>query len=652
MHKQRIDKILVPQQFHKRKPSFYKLTHKQIQQLINYLIKETTQEELNNALGYMSHCPYCNSKNFYRINRKSNLYRWKCEDCDKEFNILSRSSLSPLFRDESIKHNKRLTHEKSLKDIEVWLYYDIDYDRHDYSLIARTNIVSTAFRWKHNMLQIPSDLKKDHLVNIYEHDEASFYRLINYQSKTIRQKKRHQSNKKFIILTFKEGAFTPKKSISEYNNPLTSSINSPFESYINDDRAKKSQEQYDDLKENLIQSYNEECVSLQMPSRSDEVYKNIENSYKHTYSLAYEMAIRNKDVKKILYALGYLNNLKTNILAITKQYYKDKGSAVAISEKADATHDSSIEKYIEILISKYPNYLTAELHHKYVSIGLHRISTMIDEFEEELRIEYLIVPKNKKIITPEANHILIQRAIYNSIDPKKYKWYPNYQQKNRYEYEEKEYSEYTVTMGVFEDDDEFDVNVIRPTFNSHIVDKNISLVPINFTLPEEEILAFIKKIKEDMRKDGSIIKTPMELLGEELEKIEEAKVKEYLPKTFKANLKVMANALFAYDVSHYLTQGKDKLVNKRDNLINKRDSELLPYKKPGRRTEREDRKVQKIEKIYEEEIQKYEKEIDKFNKTSIEKKVRVGETTLKRYIAFMDEYIGEKKYRKLFIKTR
>lgn len=494
--------------------------------------------------------------------------------------------------------------------------------------------------------------KKDHIVSIHAHNDESFSRLINYQADTSVKKKKYQSNKKFIILTFKEGVFTPKKSILGYNNPLTSSINSPIENYIDDDRAKKAQEQYDDLKENLIQSYNEECVSLQMPSRSDEVYKDIENSYKHTYSLAYEMAIRNEDVKKILYALGYLNNLKTNILAITKQYYKDKDSSVAISHKASAVYDSNLQEYKERLISKYPNYLTAELHHKYVYIGLHRISTMIDEFEEELRIEYLIVPKNKKIITPEANHILIQRIIHNSIDPKKYKWYPNYQQKKRYESEEKEYDEYTVSMGVFEDDDEFDVNVIRPTFNSHIVDKNISLVPINFTLPEEEILAFIKKIKEDMRKDGSIIKTPMELLGEELEKIEEAEVKEYLPKIFKSNLKAMANALFAYDVSQYLAHEKDKLENKRDNLINKRDSELLPYKKSGRRTAHENREVQKIEKKYKEEIQEYEKEIDKINKTSIDKKVTVGETTVKRYIAFIDEYIGEKKYRKLFIKTR
>jgi len=77
-------------------------------------------------------------------------------------------------------------------------------------------------------------------------------------------------------------------------------------------------------------------------------------------------------------------------------------------------------------------------------------------------------------------------------------------------------------MSIFENNDLFDVNAIRPTFNLHIIDKNASYVPINFTLPTEEITAFIDKIKVDIKKDDSIIKTPMELLGEELEKIEDA----------------------------------------------------------------------------------------------------------------------------------
>jgi len=441
----------------------------------------------------------------------------------------------------------------------------------------------------------------------------------------------------------------PTKSILEYKKQSNNSNTSTFENYTDEDKKKKFQQEYDYLKDILIQSYSLECEILEMPTRDDKIYQDIENSYKHTYSLAYEMAIRNKDVKKILYALGYLKNIKKNLQAIENQYYKD--SSVGISRKACAIYDSNMKEYKERLISKYSNFLTEELHNKYLSIGIYTINTIINDFEEELRNQYLIVPKENKIVTPEANYILIQKIIHNSIDPKKYKWSSN-QQKNKYASEEKVYSEYTVIMGVFEDDDVFDINVIRPTFNSHIIDKNISLVPINFTLPEEEILTFIKKIKADMREDENIIKTPMELLGEDLEKIDEAEVKQYLPKTFKANLKAMADALFAYDVSQCLALEKDKLKNRRDKLKDKRDNELLPYKKSGRRTAHENRKIRRIEKIYEEDIQEYEKKIDNINKISICKKTSVGESTVKRYIKFMDEYIGGKKYRKLFIKTR
>lgn len=159
MHKQKINRTFSSQKFHKSKPSLYKLTSIQVQQLINYLNRETTQEEIKHALKYISHCPYCHSRNFYRIYRKSNLYRCKCEGCNKEFNILSRSSRSPVFRDESIKYNKISTYYKSLKDIEVWLHFDINYDR-KFNPIPRKNIVSRTSRWKHNILRIPQDLKK------------------------------------------------------------------------------------------------------------------------------------------------------------------------------------------------------------------------------------------------------------------------------------------------------------------------------------------------------------------------------------------------------------------------------------------------------------------------------------------------------------
>ncbi|MFW2454266.1 hypothetical protein ACN4FY_11835, partial [Aliarcobacter butzleri] len=42
-------------------------------------------------------------------------------------------------------------------------------------------------------------------------------------------------------------------------------------------------------------------------------------------------------------------------------------------------------------------------------------------------------------------------------------------------------------------------------------------IELNLNLPKEELIAYISKIKDDFDKDNSIIKTPLELLGEILE---------------------------------------------------------------------------------------------------------------------------------------
>ncbi|MBU1657737.1 hypothetical protein KKG72_01625 [bacterium] len=469
-------------QFYKNKPSFYKLTNKQVQQLINYISNNCTQEELNQALGYMSHCPYCNSQDFYKMDAQSHLYKFKCEQCRKEFNILSRSSIAHLLRKESIKRNQRFRYKQALKNIEVWLHFDIEHDR-KYNTIPRKNTISTTIRWKHNMLQIPKDLKKDQLVNIHERDEESFSRLVDEQIRPKMVLQKNQSHKKFIILTFQEGRFTPKKSIMEYENPFKLSPNSTLDTYLAEDKKKKFQLEYDSLKNMLIQSYSEECEILRMPSRDDQIYKNIEIPYKHTYSLAYEMAIRNEVVKKILYALKYLKYLKKNFQFMTNTEYKE----------------SAIQK----LHSRFPNFLSIQVHQYYISTGIYNINSMIDDFEDELRKAYLIVPKDNKIVTPESSRILMQRITHNSIDPKKMRWYPSNQQELKYRYEEKQFDDYTISMGVFEGDDVFDVSVIRQTFNLHLIDKNTFLVPINFTSPTEEIVAFIEKIKKDFKDDSN-----------------------------------------------------------------------------------------------------------------------------------------------------
>lgn len=625
--------------FSKNKPSFYKLTNKQIKQLINYLKFEIKQEELSSAIGYTYNCPYCNSENIYKIEHKSHLYKFKCEACEKKFTNLSKSVISDLLFEESINKGERFSYKESLKDIEVWLHFDIKYDSY-YRDIPRENVISNFSNWKYNLLHIPSDLKKEHLTSICERNEENFYRLLNTKISNADSKKiRENSNKRFIVLTFQEGEFTPKISINDLAKQSMKPNISSFESYNNDVSKKKAQQYYQRLRDTLIESYNVKCETLTEPNRKDEIYKDIEIPYKHTYSLAYEMAIRNPKVKKILYALNYLKSIKKNV------------------HKNFETNKTSIEKiqdYRETLYSEYPHYMNIEFHEEFLSLQFDIMDGLINDFENELHKRYLISLEKNNIKTPESNRILIQKILCNTPDLN------NNINVNQAEYkcEEQICDDYTITTGIFEGNDMFDVSVIRPTFNSHIIDKNAYIVPINFTLPIEEIVAFIEKIKEDSQKEKDLLKSPMELLGGELEIIEGANVEKFLDKSFNGKLKSMADALYAYDTFQYLLQEENKLKTEKEKLLDELNRELLAYKKSGRKTTREKINKVNINKKYKGLIDEFDKCIDSLGSTvdkkyeKVGRKIEVAQTTVSRYIKFMDEYIKYRKYKKLFTKTK
>lgn len=193
--------------------------------------------------------------------------------------------------------------------------------------------------------------------------------------------------------------------------------NNSFEKYQDELKNEELKKYYQNLKNTLIDSYNVECETLTEPNRKDEIYKNIEIPYKHTYSLAYEMAIRNLEVKKILYALNYLKSIEKNV---HKNFKNNK------------TFTEKIEDYRETLYSEYQHYINVEFHEKYLSLQFDVIDKLINDFEDELNKKYLIVPKENIIKTPESNRILVQRAINNSFHPNK-----NIDEEIEYKFDEK-----------------------------------------------------------------------------------------------------------------------------------------------------------------------------------------------------------------------
>lgn len=95
------------------------------------------------------------------------------------------------------------------------------------------------------------------------------------------------------------------------------------------------------------------------------------------------------------------------------------------------------------------------------------------------------------------------------------------------------------------------------------------LLEINLFLPKEELIAYISKIKDEYDKNNSIIKTPLELLGETLEKSDNKKT----PKKPKAS--VYADWFYIYDYWKYeKTQGKTD----KDIFVALEVEDNIPYK--------------------------------------------------------------------------
>jgi transposase-like protein len=147
--------------FHKLLSQIDKLTPSQTKHLENQLHKKCSIKTLEDVTGEADHCPHCGATELYKWGVKSGLQRYKCKACNKTFNILTKTPLARLRRK------------------EVWA----DYIQ---NLIAGSTVKhsaehckvadSTAFRWRHRMLQAARQIKAKELHGIVELDEIHFLR--------------------------------------------------------------------------------------------------------------------------------------------------------------------------------------------------------------------------------------------------------------------------------------------------------------------------------------------------------------------------------------------------------------------------------------------------------------------------------------------
>lgn len=319
--------------------------------------------------------------------------------------------------------------------------------------------------------------------------------------------------------------------------------------------------------------------SNNLPYRGNEKYLRIEKykDYEFTHCIAYEMATRNSEVIKLTNIAENLNTLNyylfdslsisekwkiaINILALKKgiidssKIYKNNRTINTTLDKFQSfkveldyqieknlteTNINSITDSFDNIISNHGDDYLLDIINKYNSLNLQTnvipingqnlssifhnaipkekinlITLLLDSVESKLEKEYYIVneqksitPENIEDYVPKDTNYEPNEAINNHIDNVLTE--SNY--KNNVLYEKG----YILYQGAYQKDNSFYINEVIPNFSQPLRMFNTMKISINPSLPLNDILSFVKQIKEDYDKRNSF-KSFFELLEEDLD---------------------------------------------------------------------------------------------------------------------------------------
>jgi transposase-like protein len=147
--------------FQKLLSQIEKLTISQEKQLQNQLNKQNSLKTIKSITIEVDHCPHCGATNLYKWGVRSRLQRYKCKECNKTFNALSKTPLA------------RLRHKERWSDYAKGLLESYSIEKS----AKQCNVaISTSFRWRHRMLKVSQEIKAKKLHGIVELDETYFPR--------------------------------------------------------------------------------------------------------------------------------------------------------------------------------------------------------------------------------------------------------------------------------------------------------------------------------------------------------------------------------------------------------------------------------------------------------------------------------------------
>lgn len=246
-----------------------------------------------------------------------------------------------------------------------------------------------------------------------------------------------------------------------------------------------------------------------LPRRSDDNYTIIPSyeEYELTHCISYEMAIRNDEVSNILEILRSLTLFHRELFKVI--YYNDY---------SEVKLNPILQDKLEEILIRFNITLDIDLNSSTDKETFDNISKILSEYTTSLRDDYFLVHDRNEIIpegmeedeiTKELHHYEndpelskhMSTVIDNSLKSDKY-------YKDNYDIQDG----YAIYQGGYENSNSFDLNKIFPNFKRPMREFNQTQVAFNMSLPKDEIIAYISKIKDDYDKKNNSYKTLNQLL--------------------------------------------------------------------------------------------------------------------------------------------
>lgn len=249
--------------------------------------------------------------------------------------------------------------------------------------------------------------------------------------------------------------------------------------------------------------------------------------------------------------------------------------------------DNGLELLIKFYLTKESIYIKNDTELKFEKIKYSNIEEILNKILDNIESYYLEI--NSNIIQLSKNMtILMLDNEFKDLLKKHY---------NKYKYIN------------------IQPNYTRPSL--HFIDAKIVNLPINLNFSENELKALVSKIKDDYDNKESRIKTPLEILGEKLEKFIKPNSENKLPsKTFQEKRIAFANAFCVYDLDKVLTP-----------IFDRKNEDFREKQKKG--------------EINKEDTNPYTKE---YLKSEISSITGLSEDNIKVYRTLMKEYIDKEKF--------